>query len=197
MTDAQTAMHTAQAVPSSTLDDEVLAVRARQDVDAFAELYRRHLERVYRYTLARLGSVEVAEELTAQTFLAAFEGIGTYRGQSVFIAWLLTIARNKVADYYRRRRETVPLDVVTHVAHPDPLPEQVVAERLRLEQVAYALQALSPDRAEALALRIFSGLSAAEVGTIMGKSEAAVKMLVHRAMRDLQQRLAWTIEADS
>lgn len=197
MTDAQAVPHPSQATLLSLLDDEGLAVQARHDAAAFAELYRRHLERVYRYTLARLGNVQLAEEITSQTFLEAFESIGNYRREGVFIAWLLGIARNKVADGFRRRRETVPLDAVADVPHPDPLPEQVVAERLQMEQVALALQTLSPERAEALVLRIFSGLSAVEVGTIMGKSEAAVKMLVHRALRDLQQRLAWTVEAET
>ncbi len=193
MTDAQAPQQDSEETPP----DDALVLAARHDPDAFAELYRRHLERVYRYALARVGDMQGAEELTAQTFLAAFEGIATYRGRGEFVAWLLSIARHKVADHFRRRRETVSLEVVTDVAHPGPLPEQVIAEQLRMEQVARALQTLSPDRAEALALRVFTGLSAAEVGKVMGKSEAAVKMLVHRALRDLQQRLAWTTEAES
>lgn len=196
MADARHSPHTPHPAAEPGEEDDVLALAARHDATALSTLYSRHVERVYRYALARLGNVQLAEEVTAQTFLAMIEGITTYRGQGRFVAWLLTIARNKTNDHFRRRRETVPLEAASNVVHPGPLPDQVVAEQLRLEQVARALQTLSPDRAEALALRIFSGLSAAEVGQVMGKSEAAAKMLVHRALRDLQQRLAWMGEGE-
>jgi RNA polymerase sigma-70 factor (ECF subfamily) len=185
---------TAAEPASPAPPDEELAAAARRDPAAFAELYRRHVNRVYGYLLARLGDVALAQDLTAQTFLAAFEGIAGWRGQGPPAAWLLGIARHKLMDHlrseYRSRRESVSLDEAAALAHPDPPPEQLVAERLRREQLARALRALAPERAEALALRVFGGLSAAEVGRVMGKSEAAVKMLVHRAVRDLQARLA-------
>ena len=91
----------------------------------------------------------------------------------------------------------MPLEDAAHIAAIEPLPEQIIAGRMHIEQVARALQALAPERAEALALRLFGGLSVAEIGMSMGKSEAAVKMLVHRALRDLQQRLAWNSEAEA
>lgn len=72
----------------------------------------------------------------------------------------------------------------------------MVEQRLRLEQVTRALRGLSPDRAEALSLRVFGGLNTADVSRVMGKSEAAVRMLVHRAVRDLRERLAPVTEAE-
>ena len=127
------------------------------------------MNRVYRYLLVRAGDVHDAQDLTAQTFLAALEGIAGYRGRGDFAAWLLGIARRKAAD---------------HLPDPNPLPNAVAEQRLRLERVTRALRGLSPDRAEALSLRVFGGLDAAEVGRVMGKSEAAVRMLVHQAVRD-------------
>lgn len=179
-------------------EDDTLAVAARQDPTVFAELYRRHLDRVYRYLLARVGDTYLAQDLTAQTFLAALEGIDCYRGPDRFVAWLLTIASNKVADHFRRnqRRASVPLEAAIGLAASEPPLEHLIDTKLRLEQVARVLRALSPDRAEALSLRIFSGLSVAEVGRVMGKSEASVKMLIHRAIRDLQERLAFSFETE-
>jgi RNA polymerase sigma-70 factor (ECF subfamily) len=171
------------------MTDEALVTAARHDQTAFAELYRRHVDRVYRYLLARAGETPLAQDLTAQTFLAAFEGLAGYRGRSEFPVWLLGIAHHKLMDHYRRQKETVSLEVADELAHPGAPVEQLVAERLRHAQLARALKQLAPERAEALALRIFGGLSAAEVARVMGKSEAAVKMLVHRAVRDLQERL--------
>jgi RNA polymerase sigma-70 factor (ECF subfamily) len=170
-------------------DDDTLAWQAQHDPEAFGQLYRRHLERVYRYLLVRLRDTQLAQDLTAQTFLAALEGISGYRGEGAFAAWLISIARNKAMESIRRRQASVPLEIAAPVASADPSPERIIAARLRLEQVARALRMVAPERAEALVLRVFGGLSVAEVGAVMGKSEAAVKMLISRAVRDLRERL--------
>jgi RNA polymerase sigma-70 factor (ECF subfamily) len=175
-------------------DDRTLARDARTDRDAFAQLYRRHADRVYRYLLVRLADEHVAQDVTAQTFLAALERLATYRGEGEFISWLLAIARNKAADALRSRSSTLSLEAADALASPQPSPDQVVEARLRLDAVARALRSIAPERAEALALRVVGGLSAAEAGVVMGKSEAAVKMLVSRAIHDLRERLAFTGE---
>lgn len=174
---------------SSDNDDDRLARAARRDGDAFALLYQRHLDRVYRYCLARTGDVSTAQDLTAQTFLAALEHITSYRGDHGFRAWLLGIAQHKVADHFRARRTLLPLEAAADLPATTPSPEEIVLGQLQMAEVAAAMQALAPDRAEALALRVFGELSMAEIGAILGKSEAAIKMSVHRAIRDLRARL--------
>ena len=171
-------------------NDETLARRARGDAAVFAELYRRHADRIYRYHLARTGDSDDAEDLTSQTFLAALENIATFRGTTTFVGWLFGIASHKVGDHYRRRRPNVPLESAGELHDPQALPEDIVWQRHRLARISDALRALAPDRAEALILRVFSGMSAAEAGAVMGKSDAAVRMLVHRGLRDLHARLA-------
>lgn len=181
------------------VSDEELVRQAQEcpdDPAAFAELYRRHLPRVYRYLLARLGDQYAAQDVVAQTFLAALEGITNYQGSGAFRAWLMTIAHNKAADMFRARRTTVLLEAVVEMPSPAPSPEQEVMMRLQLEEVLRALSLLSPDRAEALTLRIFGGMSIAEISATMEKQEAAVKMLVYRGLRDLRQRLGHRIEAE-
>lgn len=169
--------------------DHQLAIRARSESAAFAELYQRHLPRIYRYHLARCGDVQDAQDLTAQTFLAAFEQMRTFRGQSSFLGWLFGIASHKVVDHFRRRKGHVPLEEAIEVPHPDPLPEEQANASIQLAQVGRAIRRISPERAEALGLRLVAGLSAAEAGRVMGKSEAAVKMLVHRGLQELQEML--------
>lgn len=168
-------------------DDEALASQARRDPQAFATLYQRHVRRVYRYHLVRTGDVDDAQDLTSQTFLAALEGIGDYRSRGSFCGWLFGIANHKVADHYRRRRPDAPLDSAEALCDPDPSPEERVTTHLQLDQAVRALQSLPPDQAQALTLRILGGLSAAEVGEVMDRSEAAVKMLVHRGLRTLRE----------
>jgi RNA polymerase sigma-70 factor, ECF subfamily len=179
------------------VDDETLARHAKHDVEAFSELYRRYLDRVYRYLLSRVGIVQDAQDLTSQTFIAAWESIGSYQGQGVFAAWLFGIARRKATDYFRGSRAVVTLDEVEDLPHDTPSLEMQIEQQLDLEQVAGCLQRISPERAEALALRVFGGLSAAETARLMGKNEDAVHTLVYRAMRDLRQQLVSRIEVQS
>ncbi|MDI7276366.1 MAG: RNA polymerase sigma factor [Anaerolineae bacterium] len=180
----------AASTPIAMLQDETLAMQARRDPEAFGILYQRHVKRVYRYHLVRAGNVEDAQDLTAQTFLAALQEIDTYRGQSPFAGWLFGIASHKAADHYRRERDHLPLASADLLAHNGSSVEETAADAWQMEQVSMALGRIAPERAQALTLRIFSGLSARQVGNVMGKSEAAVRMLVHRGLRDLRQALA-------
>ncbi len=168
--------------------DEALARAARQNSAAFAALYRRYVARVYRYALARLGSVDDAEDLTAETFEAALRVIGSFRGDGPFAAWLMAIARNQVITRYRTRRDARPLEGVESLAG-DSLPlEEVAGQRLILASVLEALAQMSGDHAEVIRLRLFAELTTAETARVMGRSEAAVKMLLHRALRELRAR---------
>ncbi|MBD2256858.1 sigma-70 family RNA polymerase sigma factor [Pseudanabaena sp. FACHB-2040] len=174
--------------------DEELAQEAQHSSEAFAELYRRHLKAVYRYQFARLGNVHDAQDLTAQTFLAAQEGIASFRRRGKFAAWLMGVAYRKNVDYFRRKRSTLPLEAATKVEDNSIAPEDFAERQLSLDQVAQALSQLTPERAEAIALQIFGGLSLAEVAQVMEKSPAAVKMLISRALKDLRNYLATTCE---
>jgi RNA polymerase sigma-70 factor (ECF subfamily) len=177
------------AQPDETPSDELLAQNAPQDPQAFAELYRRYYERIYRYHLARLGDRLDAQDMTARTFLAAFERLPGSRLTGSFAGWLFGVARHKLADHYRSNRPHLPLEDAANLPDGNALPEQAVAARLDIQRVAAALAALAPERADALALRFFAGLSAAEIARLLDKTEAAVKMLVHRGLQDLQARL--------
>ena len=126
------------------IDDETLARLAGQEPHVFAGLYHRYLDRIYHYHLVRTGSVEDAQDLTSQTFLAALEHIDAYRGQSSFCRWLFSIAGHKLVDYYRRRRPAVPLDSAESWQDPADLPEDVAIAHVRLAQIAAALAALLP-----------------------------------------------------
>ena len=174
--------------------DLELAKRAASDPQAFTELYQRYLKGVYRYHLARTGHIQEAEDLTAQTFLSAFEAIRSFRGQGSFAAWLFGIASRKLADHYRHNRNELPLDEANDLPSSLPQPEETVHTRLEMARVARLLKLITPERAEALVLCLFAGLSQKEAAQTVGKSEAAVKMLVHRGLCDLQERLAAHLE---
>ncbi len=180
-------MPPSSAVP--TTDDDMLWIRrAQKDLAAFSELYHRYVNRVYRYLLVRVGNEQDAQDLTSQTFLAAMESIKSYRGPQPFVAWLFGIARHKEADLFRRHRPEVELETAAYISDGENYEEQI-GRQLQLEMVARKLQTIAPDRAEALTLRLFAGLEVAEIAQMVGKNEAAVRMLVHRGLRDLQDQL--------
>ena len=169
--------------------DEDLALHASRESAAFAELYHRHFQRVYRYLLAVSRNVTDAQDLTAQTFLSALEGITSFRGEARFSTWLLAIARNKAAMLFRSRRRETSLEDSIDLPDSSPLPEFAAGQNVQLNMALQALKKLAPERAEAIMLYIFADLSAAEAGSLMNKSQAAVKMLVLRGLRELRTML--------
>jgi RNA polymerase sigma-70 factor, ECF subfamily len=173
-----------------------LAQRAITDIEAFAELYRRHLTRVYRYFVAHVGNTTDAEDLTSQTFLAALEGISSFRGRGSFAAWILGIASRKRLMFYRGSKPEVPLEDAIDYPSPELPTDRAAAQRLQLESISRALKKLSPDRAEALILTYFGGLSQAEAGRVLNKSEAAVKMLISRGLQDLREHTSLGLEVE-
>jgi len=179
-------------------DEFTLAKQALSNVDAFAELYRRNLTRVYRYHIAHVGNIKDAEDLTSQTFMAALEGIHSFRGTGSFAAWILGIASKKRLMHFRRNgnRSEVPLDEVAPYPSPGMPTDKAVTQRLQLESVSRALRQISADRAEAIILTYFSSLSNAEAARVLNKSEAAVKMLISRGLQDLRERTSLALEVE-
>jgi RNA polymerase sigma-70 factor (ECF subfamily) len=179
-----------------SMDDARLAQQARADREAFAELYRRHVRSIYRYHLAHTGNIKDAEDLTSQTFMAALEGIRTYRGTGPYITWLIGIASRKRALFFRGNRPEIPLDAALQLPTPSMPTDKAAARRLQMEQILDALRTISQDRAEALILCFLSGLSTAEAGLVLGKSDAAVRMLISRGLQDLRTRTSLALEVD-
>lgn len=171
--------------PASTEEDAALVKTAQRDPAAFAALYRRYVTPIYRYLYSRVGSAADAEDLTAQVFTEALEGLRRYREQGSFAAWLFTIARRRAADHHRRQRSHVPLDeALDHPADDgDPLANLVQDEALG--RLATLVAQLDEEQQELLRLRFAGGLTYGEIGAMVGRSEAAVKMAVHRLLRRL------------
>ena len=178
---------------SPSQDPDLADVRAAQrDRAAFAILYRRYLDRVYGYAFYLLGDHHDAEDATERTFLAALAAIDRFgdRG-STFRAWLFRIAHNEVANAMRsrRRHRTEPLDPAAEPpSTADPARDVALADDAR--RVRRALAALSDDRRHVLVLRFVDGLSAREIGEVLDRSAGAVRVLQHRALRDLASALA-------
>jgi RNA polymerase sigma-70 factor (ECF subfamily) len=161
------------------------------DAEAFIALYDRLLPRIYRYAYRRLGTHADAEDIAAQTFQRALEFRERYQQRGVPVeAWLFRIAHNLIVDHYRARRDVAPLDACSRgiAADAEPLDMRVL-ENERLSTVWEAVASLPPLQRRAVTLYFGHDLPHAEVGRRIGRSEAATKQLVYRAMRALRMRL--------
>ncbi len=181
---------------SPPADEVNLAKEACTSAEAFGELYRRHVTRVYRYHMAHTGNVKDAEDLTSQTFMAALEGIRSFRGSGSFAAWILGIAARKKAMFFRGIRREVEIEAALHIPSPNLGTDQLANQRLRLDSIIRALKQISPERADAIILCFFSELTYAEAGLVLKKNEAAVKMLVSRGLQDLRERTSLAFEVE-
>jgi RNA polymerase sigma-70 factor, ECF subfamily len=152
----------------------------------FAAHYQTFLTPVYRYLYARIGNRDDAEDLTAAVFTEALAGWSRYRERGEFEAWLFTIVRRRLIDYRRRSRPTVTLDAVEAlvIAGADPADAAVRTDQLR--ELAAAVARLSDADQDLLGLRFAADLGYREIGTILGRSEDAVKMAVHRLLERLE-----------
>jgi RNA polymerase sigma-70 factor (ECF subfamily) len=179
------------------LDDLELVGIAKTDYEAFDVLYRRYAVPVYRYCYARTDNVADAEDLTAQTFMAALEGIHRYRGRGNFSAWLFGVARHKCADFYRAHYAS-PREIVGDEVDDIPDleassdPETQVGWRELLDCVERGLPMMTENRVDVLRLRYWGGLSIADIARVTQRSQAAVKMLISRAISDLRERCVAT-----
>jgi len=179
--------------------DRALVDEARRDPLRFDALYRRYLAQVYSYAYHELGDHHDAEDATERTFLAALAALPGFEerarpadgeGASTFRVWLFQIARNAVANQRRRRRRhpTASLDAAANVADD----VDVAGGAVRREEAADAWAAvnrLPADRRQALVLRFVDEMSTAEIAGILGRSEGAVRVLVHRALRAVARDL--------
>jgi RNA polymerase sigma-70 factor, ECF subfamily len=185
--------------PVSQPDEDRIARLAVSDRSAFSALYEAHVDRVYRYLLARTSNPAEAEELTSRVFLNALSRLDQYRGRgSGFGGWLMTIAHNLLVNWYRdrgRRPPTTELDEALQVPSSVPGPESSLERNERIERVRQAVSSLAQDRQQLIALKYVDGLSNPEIGRIMGRTEGAVKALHHRTLRELQSLLGDEAEA--
>jgi RNA polymerase sigma-70 factor (ECF subfamily) len=191
-------MHTVTrlSIQSPPMDDSQLAAQAQTDTAAFAELYRRYVTRVYRYHMAHSENVKDAEDLTSQTFVAALESIRSFRGSGSFAAWIMGIACHKRLLFYRARKHLeVPLDSAIDVRDAFASTDKTAMRQLQARQLREALRCLSADRLEAVLLCFFAGLDYSEAARVLRKSEAAVRMLISRALQDLRTRTSLSLEA--
>ena len=168
------------------------ATRDKVSLDAdFTELYRAHLRDVYSYAYYRIGNHHDAEDITEQTFLQAyrhFERAQRESGGRPLRPWLIRIAHNLAANYYRdrSRRPQTAIDDAGPLAATHTT-ESLVQDRDDLKRILECVQQLPDDRREALIMRFALGMDNREIARALGRTDGATKVLLHRAIRQLEE----------
>lgn len=183
-----------QGIDETVINDRADITRlveetAGGDFEAFGELYSVYLDRIYRYVFYQVKDKMTAEDLTEDIFVKAWQAIGSYKGKGKsFSAWLYRIARNRVIDYLRSRRQYVSLDteVLANVANC----EQEVERHLMQQEVLELVSCLPAQQKQVIILKFIEGLDNREIEEITGKSQGAIRVMQMRALAMLRQRLS-------
>lgn len=176
----------------SSRDEAALVAQAKEDREAFGELYGRYAGKIYNYIYYRTGNTADAEDLTARVFVRALQNIETYEDRGhAFSAWLYRIAHNLVANWHRdnSRRPTIAMEDLSQWRMTGNGPEDIAALLEDRAALLDAVRRLPADRQELLSLKFVEQLSNAEIGEIMGRSEGAIKSLYHRTLLVLREEL--------
>ena len=188
---------TAAARPARDSQDHIRALvdRAqRGDREALEELYLLHFDRIYSYLHMSVGNRHDAEDLTTQTFLKMLESIKRFRWQAApFSAWLFRIAHNLAMDHFRASRRWQPEEEVPEQpGDAEPSAEAQALQSIGRQSMLELIEDLSEEQQQVLTLKFVFNFPNAEVATILGKTEGAVKSLQHRALVSLQKQIANT-----
>jgi len=172
-------------------EEKLIQSAIKGGASAFGSLYNYYQPKIYRFVLIKVGRREEAEDLTHEVFKNAWLNIGTYKHLGFpFSSWLYRIAKNQIVDYYRARKEEVGLDKVDPEYFIAPALAQFdLGAKMEIERVRAAIQKLKPEYQDVVIMRFVEDISIKEVAAALEKSEGAIKLLQHRAIKELKEKL--------
>lgn len=172
----------------SRIEDEKLVISAKNNLSEFKNIYEKWLNPVYRYCYFRVGNKNDAEDLTSQIFLKAYEGLSFYRHRGYFSAWLFSIARARVTDFYRKQKKDLPIFEANEIPDEIDLSAQV-AKNMVLNQVHTIIHKLSDKDQELIRLRFVAGLTYREIGDLLHRKEDTVRKAVSRILERIKNEV--------
>ncbi len=178
-----------------TREKSAIALCAEGKLEAFGVLYELYVERIYAFLFWRIRNKETAEDLTSQTFIKAMDKIRSFdASRGKFSSWLYRIAQNTLIDHVRSRRIHDPLEAMFNAGTEAVFAEKLDSKR-DIERIKEGLLKLTPGQRSIVIMRVWDGLSYAEIAGVVGKSEAACKMDFSRAIAKLRAEAPFAFAA--
>ncbi|MBI9031925.1 sigma-70 family RNA polymerase sigma factor [bacterium] len=170
---------------TQNMEDKELVLRAKKDINAFDELYKKYFPLINRFIYHKVSEEEVRRDIVSNVFFKALKNIYKfqYLTKGAFSGWLYRIAINEVTDYYRKNGRTKRLVEDVKLNQDSPLSEEI---EINYENLRIAIKKLNEKEQNVIILRYFEKMSNLEIAEILGKKEGAVKVQVHRAMQKLK-----------
>jgi RNA polymerase sigma factor (sigma-70 family) len=171
------------------LEEASLFKAACSDPAVFNQLYLAYIRPIYRYIYCKVGDVKQTEDLTAQVFLEALESLPRYHHNGHFSAWLFSIARHKVVDYYRTRRSELPIEITNKESDNKVDPLSTLIQTEETQRISKFIHLLDEQDQELLRLRFVAELNFAEIARLINSNMEATKKRFYRLLALLRQQL--------
>lgn len=172
------------------LKDKVLLyrVQAKSDTDAYAQLYDRYVDSLYRFIFFRVSSKELAEDLTADVFLKTWEYLGTKKGGEVknFRALIYRISRNAIIDHYRKMAHRQEQSLQAAQLEPDTDVIETMIDDIEVKRLMQLVRKLKSEYQDVVILKYVEGMTAKQIGQVLDKSATSVRVTLHRALKILK-----------
>ena len=173
-------------IPLHSLQEILLKAQAGKE-EALTQLYNHYFERIYRFIYYRVGHKEVAEDLTEDVFIKSFQSLKTLQQTGAFEGWLYQIARNKVIDYYRSKKNLVPLEEIENTLEYETNIIDVIDLEQQQKTFIKVLKELTPEQQQVIKLKFLENLDNATIAQLMNKNEGAIRVIQHRAITKLKE----------
>jgi RNA polymerase sigma-70 factor (ECF subfamily) len=176
-------------------ETELIYKAQKGDSESFGKLYDAHIAKIYRFVYLKVGQRQNAEDLAHQVFMNAWKNIGSYKPKGVpFSSWLYKIASNAVIDFYRTAKPYVDIEAVGEeklgIAEEDA--ERDLETSIEMERIGEALRLLTDDEQSVVIMKFVNELSNKEISDSLAKTEGAIRVIQHRALRRLKKILEET-----
>ena len=175
-------------------DERKLVERAKQDPNAFGELYDRYFHQIYRFVYSRVKEQAGAEDVTSEVFIKALRGLPRYQDTGrPFSAWLYQIAVNAIADRYRARRLTEDIDEMRSISTGEAPLDEMAAQRDEIRRIWAVVETLPGPQRTAMVLKFQEDMKIEDIASVMGKTPGAVKLLIHRGVTRVRSEVGKTV----
>ncbi len=170
-------------------EEKLIESAKRGESLSFSALYDHYLPPIYRFVYLKVSNREMTVDLTHEVFLSAWQNLASYKSQGFpFSSWLYQIARNKVIDHYRLQRDHSTLEEVdSNFIKAEFALEAYIDQEITLEGVKEAIRQLTSDQQDVLIMKFIEDLSHEEIARVLEKSEGAVRLIQHRALKELKK----------